>query len=141
MTQSTACYCHVRYFLLSAELECKMYIYIYIYIYIYVYIYMYTHTHTQWGVLERTIQKERMLQRTVFINKIRILQRTQMLQRTIFYAFIMESSIIVFSRERLFMLYMSVRVFVRFVRESLLVVFTKERLFMLFKFTYTVYKS
>jgi len=137
VTQSTACYCHVRYFLLSAELECKMFIYIYICVHIYVH----THTHTQWGVLERTIQKERMLQRTVFINKIRILQRTQMLQRTIFYAFIMESSIIVFSRERLFMLYMSVRVFVRFVRESLLVVFTKERLFMLFKFTYTVYKS
>jgi len=49
----------------------------------------------QWG----------MLQRTVFIHKIRILQRTQMLQRTlIFYAFIMESSIIVFTRARLFML-------------------------------------
>jgi hypothetical protein len=31
----------------------------------------------QWGMLQRTI-----LQRTVFINKIRILQRTQMLQRT-----------------------------------------------------------
>jgi len=46
--------------------------------------------------------------------------------------FIMESSVIVFTRERLFML---------FIRESLFIVFTKERLFMLFKFTCTLYKS
>jgi hypothetical protein len=51
------------------------------------------------------------LQRTVFINKIRMLQRTQMLQRTILYAFIMESSIIVFTRGRLFTLFMCVRLF------------------------------
>jgi len=44
--------------------------------------------------------------------------------------FIMESSITVFTRERLFML---------FIRESVFIVFTKERLFMLFKFTCTVY--
>jgi len=55
---------------------------------------------------------ERMLQRTVFINKIRMLQRTPAYD--FFLAFIMESSIIFF---------------------------TKERLFMLFKFTCTVYKS
>jgi len=39
----------------------------YIYIYIYIYIYTHTHTHTQWV----------MLQRTVFLNKIRMLQRTR----------------------------------------------------------------
>ena len=58
-----------------------------------------------------------------------------MLQRTICYAFIMESSIIVFSWELLFMLFMSVRSFMLSIRESLFVVFTKERLFTLFKFT------
>jgi len=38
--------------------------------------------------------------------------------------FIMESSIIVFTRERLFMF---------FIRDSLFIVFTKERVFMLFR--------
>jgi hypothetical protein len=55
---------------------------------IYIYIYIYTHTHTVRGVCynERCYNErcynEWMLQRTVFINKIRILQWTQMLQRT-----------------------------------------------------------
>ena len=57
-------------------------------------------------MLERTI-----LQGTVFINKIRMLQRTQILQRTVFYAFIMENSIIVFTRKRLFIFFMFVRLF------------------------------
>jgi len=55
--------------------------------------------------------------------------------------FIMKSSIIVFTRERFFMLFMCVRLSMHFIRESLCIVFTKERLFMLFKFTCTVYKS
>jgi hypothetical protein len=46
--------------------------------------------------------------------------------------FLMESSIIVFTRERLFMLFMCVRLFMLFIRESLYIVFTRERLFMLF---------
>ena len=46
--------------------------------------------------------------------------------------FIMESSIIVFTKERLFMLFMCVRLFMIFIRESLFIVFTKETLFMLF---------
>jgi hypothetical protein len=46
----------------------------------------------------------------------------------VFNVFIMESSIIVIIRERLFALFMCVRLF----RESLLIVFTKERLFVLF---------
>jgi len=54
----------------------------------------------QWSMLQRT-----MLQRKVFIIKIRMLQRTQMLQRKILCAFIMESSIIVYTREILFMLF------------------------------------
>ena len=58
-----------------------------------------------------------------------------------FLAFIMESSITVFTRERLFMLFMCVRLFTLFIRGSLFIVFTKEILFMLFRFTCTVYKS
>jgi len=54
---------------------------------------------------------------------------------------IMSSSIIVFTRERLYMLFICVTLFMLFIRESLSKVFTKERLFMLFKFTCTVYKS
>jgi len=54
--------------------------------------------------------------------------------------FTMENSIIVFTRERLFMFFMCVRLFMLFIRRSLLVVFTKERSFMLFKFTCAVYK-
>jgi hypothetical protein len=84
----------------------------------------------QWGMLQRT-----MLQRTVFINKIR------MLQRTIFYVFIMESSVIVFPRERLFMLFMCARLFMLFIGERMFIVFNNERLFMLLKFTRGVYKS
>jgi len=38
----------------------------------------------------------------------------------------MESSIIVFTKERLFMLFMCVRLFMLFIRESLFIVFTKE---------------
>ena len=55
--------------------------------------------------------------------------------------FITESSIIFFTRERLFVLFMCVRLLMFFIWESLFIVFTKERLFMLFKFTRTVYKS
>ena len=44
-----------------------------------------------------------MLQRTVFINKIRMLQRTSRNNIvSIFYAFIMESSVIVLTKERLY---------------------------------------
>jgi hypothetical protein len=57
-------------------------------------------TEVQWSMLQRT-----MLQRKVFIIKIRMLQRTQMLQRKILCAFNMESSITVFTRENLFMLF------------------------------------
>jgi hypothetical protein len=59
----------------------------------------------------------------------------------LFYAFIMESSTIVFTRGSLFMFFMCVRLFMLFIRESVFTDFTKERLFMLFKFTRTVYKS
>jgi len=52
--------------------------------------------------------------------------------------FVLENSIIVFTRERLFMLFMCVTLFMLFIMESLFIVFTKERLFMLFKFTRTV---
>jgi hypothetical protein len=54
---------------------------------------------------------------------------------------IMESSIMVFTRERLFMLFMCVRLCVFFIRESSFIVFNKERLFTLFKFTCTGYES
>jgi hypothetical protein len=83
-------------------------------------------------VLIKTEVQWSMLQRTVFVNKIR------MPQRTIFYAFIMESSIIVFARERLFMLFMCVRLFMLFTGERMFIVFTNERLFMLSKFACTV---
>jgi hypothetical protein len=43
--------------------------------------------------------------------------------RKVFYAFIMESSIVVFTRERLFILFMCVRLFMLFIRENLFVVF------------------
>jgi hypothetical protein len=52
----------------------------------------------------------------------------------------MTCSIMVFTTERLFVLFMCVRMFM-FIRESLFIVFTMERLFMLHKFTRTVYKS
>jgi hypothetical protein len=71
---------------------------------------------------------ERMLQRTVLSIKSGCYnERGGVL-------FIMESSIIIFTRERSFM-------FMLCIRESLFIVFTKERLLMLFKFTYTAYKS
>jgi hypothetical protein len=44
----------------------------------------------------------------------------------------MESSIIVFTWERWFMLFMCVRLIILFIRESLIIVFTWERWFMLF---------
>jgi hypothetical protein len=50
-------------------------------------------------------------------------------------------SVVVFTRERLFVLFMCFRLFVLFIRERLFIVFTKERLFLLFKFTCTAYKS
>ena len=49
--------------------------------------------------------------------------------RKIFYAFILESSIIFFTRERLLMFFMCLRLFMLFIRESVLIVFTKEKLF------------
>jgi len=54
---------------------------------------------------------------------------------------IMESSIIVFTRERFVMIFMCVILFVLFIRESLFIVFTKERLFIHFKFTRKMYNS
>jgi len=91
---------------------------------------------------------ERMPQQTVFINKVRMLQRRQILQRTRRNTIGRRStrmritcSIIVFIRERLFMLLTYVRLFMVLIRESLFIVFTKESLFVLFKFTCTVYKS
>jgi len=53
----------------------------------------------------------------------------------------MESSIIFFTRESLFVLFMCVRLIMLFIRKSLFIDFGKERLFMLFKFTLTVYNS
>ena len=58
-----------------------------------------------------------------------------------FYAFVMESSIIDFNRERFFMLFTHVRLFMLFIRESLFIVFSMENFLRLFKFTCTVYKS
>ena len=49
--------------------------------------------------------------------------------------FVIQSSAIVLTRERLLIFFMCVRLFMLFIRESLFIVFTKERLFMLFKFT------
>jgi hypothetical protein len=73
-------------------------------------------TNIEWGMLQRTI-----LQRTVFINKIRMPQRTQMLQRT----------------RRNTIGRRSTRVRMTFS----ITFFTKERFFMLFKFTCTVHKG
>jgi len=56
-------------------------------------------------------------------------------------ASIVESSIIVFTRERLFILFTCIRLCMLFIWKSLFVVFTKERLLMLFKFVCTVHKS
>ena len=77
--------------------------------------------------------KERMLQRTVFINKTRMIQRTQMLQRTRRNTIgrhstrvRMTCSIIVFTRERLLMLFMCVRLFMLFIRESLFIVLPRK---------------
>jgi hypothetical protein len=42
----------------------------------------------------------------------------------------MESSIIVFTRERLYMLFMCVGLFMLFIRESMFIDFTEDRLFM-----------
>jgi len=53
----------------------------------------------------------------------------------------MTCSIIVFTREILFMLFMCIRLFMLFIRESLFIAFTKDRLFMLLKFTCTAYKG
>jgi hypothetical protein len=46
----------------------------------------------------------------------------------------MEISIIFFTRERLFMILMCVRLLMLFIKESMFIVFTKERLFVLFKY-------
>jgi len=59
----------------------------------------------------------------------------------LFYAFIMESSTIVFTRESLFIFFMCIRLYMLFIRESVFIVFTKQKFFMLFKFTCTLYKS
>jgi len=55
--------------------------------------------------------------------------------------FLMESLIIVFTKDILLTLFMCVRLFVLYIRESLFIVFTKVRSFMLLKFIFTVYKS
>ena len=55
--------------------------------------------------------------------------------------FIMESSIIIFTSERLLTLFMCFRLFVVLIRGCLFIVFTKEIWFMFLKFTRTVYKS
>jgi hypothetical protein len=41
-----------------------------------------SHASMQWGMLQRTNATTKVIQRTVFISKIRMLRRTQMLQRT-----------------------------------------------------------
>ena len=50
----------------------------------------------------------------------------------------MTCSIIIFTRERLFVLFMCVRLFMLFTGESLFIVFTKERLFILQIYMYSV---
>jgi hypothetical protein len=55
--------------------------------------------------------------------------------------FILESSIIIFTKERFFILFMYIRLFMTFIMEIFFIVFTNERLFMLLKFTCTVYKG
>jgi hypothetical protein len=89
---------------------------------------MYKLFQIHWGKPQRT-----MLQQTVFNNKIRMLQRTQMLQLTRRNTIGRRStlvrltcSIIIFTRERLFMLFMCVRLFMIFIRGSLFIVFTEE---------------
>ena len=92
--------------------------------------------------MKRTVVQWGMLQRIVFINKIRMLQWTQMLQRTQRNTIGRRSTRVRMTcKERLFMLLMCVRLFMLLIRESLFIVFTKERLFMLFKFTCTMYKN
>jgi len=54
---------------------------------------------------------------------------------------IIESSILVFTRENFFMLFMCFILFMLFIRGSLFIVFTKKILFSFFKITFTVYKS
>ena len=77
-----------------------------------------------------------------------MLQRTQMLQRTRKDTIGQRStrvptkcSTVVFTTERVFMLFLCVRLFMLFIREILFLVITKENFFLLFKFTPTVYKS
>jgi len=71
-----------------------------------------------------------MLQRTVFINKIRMLQRTQSKLDSFFNE--ADKRPPTDCQPGFFMI---------FIKESWSIFFTKERLFMLFKFTCTVYKS
>jgi len=78
----------------------------------FVYTHAHTHTHTHTGVC----YNDRMLQRTVFINGIRMLQRTR--RNTIG-----RGSTCV---------HISVRLFMLFITENFFIVFTKEKLFMLF---------
>jgi len=97
------------------------------------------------GACYNKCYNERMLQPTVFINKIRMLQRTW--RNTI------GQDIMRVRTCRAIPLWLerqssSLLSFVRFsyqfssvIRESLFIVFTKERLFILFKFTCTMYKS
>jgi hypothetical protein len=59
----------------------------------------------------------------------------------VFMPFTRESLFTVFTKERLFTLFMFVRLFMPFIRESFFIVFTKERLFKLFTFTCAVYIS
>ena len=74
-----------------------------------------------------------MLQRTVCINKITIIQRTQMVRRTRRNTIgrrstgeRMTCSVKVLTRERLFMIFMCVRLLMLFIRKSLFIVITKE---------------
>jgi len=77
------------------------------------------------------LQRTQMLQRTVFINKIRMLQRTQILQRT---------NNTIQSYQKKPGCY-NERGGILFIMETSIIVFTTGRPFMLFKFTCTVYKS
>jgi len=76
---------------------------------------------------------EQMIQRTVFINKIRMLQRTRrnnIGRRS--KRMRMTCSIKFFTRERLFVLFMCVRLLMLFIGKCLFIVFTEETLLMLF---------
>ena len=84
---------------------------------------------------------ERMLQRTVLSIKSGCYNEHRCYHERGGILFIRESSIIVFTRKRLFILFMCVRLFMLFIRESSFIVLTKEILFMLFRFTCKVYKS